>query len=161
MGFALAPLQRELASRKIRPSCVERKLLDSSRGNTMVHVGIDDSPRSEALQQPAVPRRAPRVSLIVVLPDNHVVSADRLAERLRAHGDRQVDLVIACAGRPADLAAPQRSAGDTQFLLAPAGTTAEELRELAMRQVSGDIVALLSGALVPQSGDADELAMTS
>ena len=127
----------------------------------MVPVGAEDSLSSEPLKQPAVSRRTPRVSLIVVLPENHVVSPDRLAEGLRAHGDQQVDVVVACAGKPTNLAAAQRSVGDAQFLLAPAGTTAEELRELAMRQVPGDIVTLLSGALVPELGTDAELFMTS
>lgn len=98
-----------------------------------------------------MPRRKPRVSLIIVLPDNHVVSPDRLAERLRAHPDQEVDVVIACAGEPAGLAAAQQSIGDAQFLLAPAGTTSEELRELAMRQAPGDIVTLVSGDLASES----------
>ena len=34
-------------------------------------------------------------------------------------------------------------------LLAPAGTSAEDLRELAMKQAPGDIVTLLSGCLMP------------
>jgi hypothetical protein len=86
----------------------------------------------------------------MVLPENHVVSPDRLAEGLRAHGDQQVNVVIACAGQPTNLAATQRTVGDAQFLLAPAGTTTEDLREFAMRQVSGDIVTLLSGHLDPE-----------
>lgn len=163
------PWQRELAARESRPTRVSGTLTDPFRGNTMlpvgsntmVPVGTEDSLSSELLEQRAVPRRTPRVSLIVVLPENHVVSPDRLAECVRAHGDQQVDVVIACAGRPVDLTAPQRSVSHAQFLLAPAGTTAEELRELAMRQVPGDIVSLLSGALVPESGGDAELFMTS
>ena len=106
-------------------------------------------------------RRTPRVSLIVVLPENHVVSPDRLAEGLRAHGNQDVDVVVACAGQPTNLSALQRSVGDAQFLLAPAGTSTEDLRELAMRQVPGDIVTLLSGALLPSAGADSELVMTS
>jgi hypothetical protein len=103
------------------------------------------------LEQPAVTRRTARVSVIVVLPENHVVSPDRLVEGLRAHGDQQVDVVIACAGEPTNLAAARHSFGDAQFLLAPAGTTTEDLRELAMRQAPGDIVTLLSGDPAPES----------
>ncbi|MEA2761106.1 MAG: hypothetical protein QOD47_390 [Gemmatimonadaceae bacterium] len=102
----------------------------------------------------SVPRRTPRVSLIVVLPENHVVSPERLAARLRAHGNQDIDIVVACAGQPTNLSALQRSVGDAQFLLAPAGTTTEDLRELAMRQAPGDIVTLLSGALLPADADA-------
>jgi len=108
-----------------------------------------------------LPRRTPRVSLIVVLPENHVVSPDRLAEGLRAHGRQDVDVVVACAGQPTNLGALQRSVGDAQFLLAPAGTSTEDLRELAMRQVPGDIVTLLSGALLPTAGLEPSLLMTS
>jgi precorrin-6B methylase 1 len=117
----------------------------------MLPVSSEDSPSSELLEQPAVTRRTARVSVIVVLPENHVVSPDRLAEGLRAHGDQQVDVVIACAGEPANLAAARQSFGDAQFLLAPAGTTTEDLRELAMRQAPGDIVTLLSGDPAPES----------
>jgi hypothetical protein len=117
----------------------------------MVPVGTEDSPSFELLERPAVPHRRPSVSLIMVLPENHVVSSDRLAESLRAHRDQQVDVVIACAGQPTNLAAVRGSVGDAQFLIAPAGTTTEELRELAMRQVRGDIVTLLSGDLDPES----------
>ena len=108
-----------------------------------------------------LPRRTPRVSLIVVLPEDHVVSPDRLAEGLRAHGNQDVDVVVACAGQPTNLSALQRSVGDAQFLLAPSGTSTEDLRELAMRQVPGDIVTLLSGALLPTAGADTPLVMTS
>jgi hypothetical protein len=118
-------------------------------------------PGSEPLRQPAVTRRTPRISLIVVLPENHVVSPDRLAQGLRAHGNGDIDVVVACAGQPANLSALQRSVGDAQFLLAPAGTSTEDLRELAMRQAPGDIVTLLSGALLPATAMDAELFMTS
>jgi hypothetical protein len=149
MGIALAPLH--LAARKNDLLRVSGTQLDPSRGNTMVPVGDEDSPNSEILGQSTVPRRRPKVSLIVVLPENHVVSPDRIAEGRRAHGDQQVDVVIACAGEPANFAAARHSFGDAQFLLAPAGTTTEDLRELAMRQAPGDIVTLLSGDPAPES----------
>jgi len=111
-------------------------------------------PAFERAKNRAVPRRTPRVSLIVVLTENHVVSPDRLAEGLRAHGNQDIDILVACAGQPTNLSALQRSVGDAQFLLAPAGTSTEDLRELAMRQAPGDIVTLLSGALL-RAADAD------
>ncbi len=120
-----------------------------------------ENPSSEPAKRRAGPYRTPRVALIVVLPENHVLSADRLAERLRAHGDQQVDVVIACAGQPANLAALHQSVGNAQFLLAPAGTSTADLRELAMRQVPGDIVTLLTGAPVSEAGADSELFMTS
>ena len=107
-------------------------------------------------------RRTPQVSLIVVLPENHVVTSGSLVERLRAYRDHEVHVVVACAGQPTNLVALQRTIGDAQFLLAPSGTSAQDLRELAMRQVPGDVVTLLSGAPVSEPGcGAAELLMTS
>lgn len=107
-------------------------------------------------------RRTPRHSLIVVLPEHHVVSPDRLTQSLRARVDQDVDVLVACAGQPTNLSALQRSVGEAQFLLAPAGTSTEDLRELAIRQAPGDIVRLLSGALLADShGTERELFMTS
>jgi phosphoribosylcarboxyaminoimidazole (NCAIR) mutase len=127
----------------------------------MVPIGAEDSSSSESPKAPAARYRTPRVALIVVLPENHVVSAEHLAERLSAHGDQQVDVVIACAGQPANLAALHQSVGNAQFLLAPAGTSTADLRELAMRQVPGDIVTLLSGTPMSEAGVNSELFMTS
>jgi hypothetical protein len=94
-------------------------------------------------------RRTPRKSLIVVLPDNHVVSPDMVTELLPAEGDGdEVDVILACAGQPPSLAALQRRVRDLQVLFAPAGTSNEDLRELAMRRAPGDIVSLLSGTRV-------------
>jgi len=95
------------------------------------------------------PRRTPRKSLIVVLPDNHVVSPALVTERLLAErGNEDVDVILACAGQPVSIAALQRRVRDLQVLLAPAGTSTEDLRELAMKQAPGDIVTLLSGTPV-------------
>jgi hypothetical protein len=92
------------------------------------------------------PRRTPRKSLIVVLPENHVLSPDLVTDRLPAEGDDElVDVILACAGQPLSIAALQRRVRDLQVLLAPAGTSTEDLRELAMRQAPGDIVTLLCG----------------
>lgn len=139
----------------------ESSATDPTRGTVMVPVGSENTPGAEVAQQPAAPYRTPRIALIVVLPENHVVSPDRVVERLRAHGDQQVDVVVACAGQPTNLAALHQSVGHAQFLLAPAGTTIEDLRELAMRQVQGDIVTLVSGAPLTKSAADSELVMTS
>lgn len=97
------------------------------------------------------PRRTPRKSLIVVLPENHVVSPDVVSNRLAAEGDNElVDVILACAGQPHGLAALQRRVRDLQVLLAPAGTSKEDLREFAMSQAPGDIVTLVSG--IPATG---------
>lgn len=95
------------------------------------------------------PRRTPRKSLIVVLPDNHVVSPEVVAARLPQTGDDDlVDVIVACAGQPASLAALTHRVRDIQVLLAPAGTSSGDLRELAIRHSPGDIVTLLSGAVL-------------
>jgi hypothetical protein len=94
-------------------------------------------------------RRTPRKSLIFVLPDNHVVSPEILAQGLPPNHDYEpVDVIVACAGQPASLAALTRRVRDVQVLLAPAGTSPGDLRELAITQSSGDIVTLLSGAVL-------------
>ena len=97
------------------------------------------------------PRRTPRTSFIVVLPENHVVSPAGLAERLPIASESDIDVIVACAGQPINLQALQRTVVDAQFLLAPAGTSMEDLRELAMERAPGDIVTLLSGALQGQA----------
>lgn len=99
------------------------------------------------------PRRTPRRSLIVVLPENHSVAPERVVEHLTDEGARDmVDVIVACAGPSSSLAALQRRVRDIQVLLAPAGTSVGDLRELAMRQSPGDIVTLLSG-IQPSSSD--------
>ena len=94
-------------------------------------------------------RRTPRHSVIVVLPDHHAVSPDLLASKVSSRGDDEV--LVACAGQPHNLGALQRSVGDAEFLLAPAGTCDEDLRELAMGEATGDIVTLISGALLHEN----------
>jgi len=101
--------------------------------------------RPSTSAQTSTHRGAPRVSVVLLLSENQSVSTERLAERLRDAGDREVDVIVACAGQPSDLPALQRAVGDAQFLLAPAGTSTEDLRELAMQQAPGDIVTLLNG----------------
>lgn len=115
---------------------------------TMTHAILDDSPN----QMPTSPRRlTPRNSLIVVLPENHTISPAGLADRLPRGDTSDVDVIVACAGQPVNLHALQRTVSDAQFLLAPAGTSMEDLRELALQRAPGDIVTLLSGALIDAS----------
>ena len=155
----MVPVSEEISPAGDRPSQAQ------AFADAMVMEKLEDrrtsGPGFDRANGRGLPRRTPRVSLIVVLPENHVVSPDRLAEGLRAHGNQGVDVVVACAGQPTNLVALQRSVGDAQFLLAPAGTSTEDLRELAMRQVPGDIVTLLSGALLPTAGADTSLLMTS
>ena len=92
------------------------------------------------------PRRTPRKSLIVVLPENHVVSPDLVSDSVSTEADGEVfDVILACAGPPLSIGTLQRRVRDLQVLLAPAGTSSEDLRELAMSQAPGDIVTLLTG----------------
>ena len=92
------------------------------------------------------PRRTPRKSLIVVIPDNHVVSPDLVNGRLPMDlGGDELDIIVACAGKASSLAAIRGSVRDIRVLLAPAGTSSEELRELAMNRATGDVVTLVSG----------------
>jgi hypothetical protein len=55
-------------------------------------------------------------------------------------------IVIACAGPPGNLDEWKRTNRGVQFLQAPPGTSAEDLRELAMEQIHADIVTLQSVA---------------
>jgi hypothetical protein len=115
-----------------------------SRGNAVRTENADSNARS--VTDRVGPRRTPRRSLIVVLPENHVVSADTVSAHLPSDDDAErIDVIIACAGQPNSLGALQRRIRDLQILLAPAGTSGEDLRELAMNQAPGDIVTLLSG----------------
>ena len=100
-------------------------------------------------------RRAPRLSVVVILPANHTLSPERLQDSLRASAGREVDVLVACAGQPTNLSALQRCVGNAQFLLAPSGTSSEALRELAMQHASGDIVTLLPGAALPAADASD------
>jgi hypothetical protein len=69
-----------------------------------------------------------------------------VSERLATEGESgAVDVILACAGQPNGIAALQRRVRDLQVLLAPAGTSGEDLRQLAMEQAPGDIVTLVSG----------------
>lgn len=90
------------------------------------------------------PRRTPRRSVIVVLGENNVLSADALSDRLMADDDGDVDVIVACAGQPRSLAPLQRQIRDFQVLLAPAGTSTDDLRALAIQHAPGDIITLLS-----------------
>lgn len=96
----------------------------------------------------AVPPRAgaaPRTSVIVLLSGSEPISPERLVERVAAVNDGHASVIVACSGRPANLPALQRTVDSVEFLLAPAGTSSEDLRELAMRRAPGDIVRLLDG----------------
>jgi hypothetical protein len=101
---------------------------------------------------------APRTSIIVLVSDADAVSPERLAERVAALDDGHGHVIVACSGRPANLPALQRTVDSVEFLLAPAGTSSEDLRELAMRRAPGDIVRLLDG--VPRRAHVAEVDAT-
>jgi len=66
--------------------------------------------------------------------------------------------VVACAGHPSNLDELKKTTRGAQFLHAPAGTSAEDLRELAMEQTPGDIVTLLSAAYLYAPPEREQLA---
>lgn len=154
-GFSDSPLPSHTPADKERArdrsGLVEQRLFDYSL------VATDH----EAADLPPTPRRTPRVSVVVVLPENHVVTPDGLLNGLRSCRDQQVDVLVACAGQPTNLGALQRCVRDAQFLLAPAGTSQEDLREMAMDRAQGDIVTLLPGALLRERAVSQPLFKTS
>ena len=99
-------------------------------------------PRTQFLAR----RKTPRVSLIFLLRDGQVMEPKRLAGRLAPQRDEGMDVIVACAGQPGNLDVLRRTARHARFYLAPADTTEEDLRELAIKQTGGDIVTLLRGA---------------
>jgi hypothetical protein len=120
--------------------------IDASRGTAGLDK-VEEKFSGRVSDRSTGPRRTPRKSLIVVLPDNHVLSPEVVAKGLPQTDDHDlVDVIVACAGQPANLSAITRRVREVQVLLAPAGTSREDLRELAIREAPGDIVTLLSGA---------------
>ena len=93
-----------------------------------------------------IPRHRPKCSLVVVVPEHQPIEPETLAYQLSKRGDDEV--VVVCAGSPENLNALRRSAGDAEFLVAPSGTTTEDLRALGMGRASGDIVTLLNSAMI-------------
>jgi hypothetical protein len=53
-------------------------------------------------------------------------------------------VIIVCAGEPANLPELEMFAPGAKFIIAASGTSPEDLREVAMRRASGDIVTLVS-----------------
>lgn len=87
-------------------------------------------------------RRTPRQSVIVVVSDDSVFSADALACHAIASGG-DVDVTVACAGNLSVVGALRERPRNVRVLVGPVGMTRADLRELAMSQVSGDIVTLV------------------
>jgi hypothetical protein len=103
---------------------------------------------------PAKRPGTPRSCLIVLLTGEQEISPERLAERIATVHDDCGHVIVACAGPRANLPALRRSANRVEFVLAPAGTSSEDLREMAMRQAPGDVVRLLDG-MEPRAAAAD------
>ena len=119
-------------------------------------VAVDSASDAPDAESFSARRRTPRRSLVVILPDDHVVSPSAVAGRLAtpANGDEN-DVIVACAGRPRNLDALCREVPDLQVLLAPSGTSTEDLRALAMTKAPGDIVTLVCGSPAAIMADAD------
>ena len=98
----------------------------------------------------AAARKNPRVSAVVVLTESNVVSSEGLLSGIRSRVGEDADVVVACAGYLANLPTLQRCVRDALFLIAPEGTSSEDLREMAMAQARGDIVTLMSDALLAE-----------
>lgn len=90
-------------------------------------------------------RHTPRMSLIVILGDNEPFRPERIDQELHDAPMQERDVIFACAGRPANLMRLSRRVHDAQFVFAPPGTSAEDLRVLAMQRARGDIVTLVDG----------------
>jgi glycosyltransferase involved in cell wall biosynthesis len=92
--------------------------------------------------------------MIVVIPANHTISAERIAERMPVALQGEVDVIVACAGQPAVITGIHTHLRNAQFLLAPVDTSVEDLRVLAFEQAAGDIVTLVSGTPAGAEPDA-------
>jgi hypothetical protein len=94
-------------------------------------------------------RSTPRRSLIVVIGEGQGLAPGVISERLiTAREEADVDVILACAGPLDRVAAIRELVRDARVLVAPPGTSSEDLRELAIEQAPGDIVTLLSGGHV-------------
>ena len=114
------------------------------------------APLGEIADPPPLYRRSARRSLVLVLSESRSISSDFIVDGLRVRSEQPVDVLVACAGQPADLSALQHCVGDAQFLLAPAGTSVEDLREMAMAQAQGDIVTLLTAPQLSEAAFVDQ-----
>lgn len=141
---------------RYEPNSTSRKVLEPAVADAPATDYSEDASGREFADLSPLNRTLPRRSLVLVLSESRSISPDFLVDGLRVRGDQQVDVLVACAGQPADLSALQRCVGDAQFLLAPAGTSLEDLREMAMAQAPGDIVTLLTAPLISEAALADQ-----
>jgi hypothetical protein len=86
------------------------------------------------------------MSVIVVLPEDEFLEPEHFSIESISPTAGEVEVTIACAGEPSNLDVLKRKVRNARFLMAPSGTSREELRELAMEQTPGDIVTLVDGA---------------
>jgi hypothetical protein len=89
------------------------------------------------------------MSVIVVIPEDRVVEPEHLSIETISTAIGDVEVTIACAGEPSNLEVLKRKIRNARFLMAPSGTSREELRELAMEQTPGDIITLVDGTDYP------------
>jgi hypothetical protein len=97
-------------------------------------------------------RRTPRKSVVIVLPSDLPIAASRLADEVPVTSSDVNDIIVASAGEPAYLTTLRKFLREAEFLVAPAGTSAEDLRELAMSRATGDIVKLVTTFSATQTG---------
>ena len=98
----------------------------------------------ERVSRMRAPRRGsrPTVSIVVASHEDRSRLATQLAPlagRCKAGG---VELIVAWAGYPAQLAALKRGNPGVRFVAAPHDATLEQLRSMGLAEAAGDVVAL-------------------
>ena len=88
-------------------------------------------------------QRDPLQALIVTIPAHHVVAVDHVLARVPPGPADMRDIIVACAGQPANRAAIHAGLRSADFLLAPAETSREGLRALAAARAAGDILTFI------------------
>lgn len=100
------------------------------------------------------PSLRPGVSTVVVVADQRPLPIDQLALRLPRVDADGATLVVAMAAEASEANRLRQLRRDASVIVAPLGTSMEDLRGLAMREAPGDIVTMLDGALLAVAGDA-------
>lgn len=131
------------------------------RGRSLLgHADAPETPSggARAAADPSRFRRGPSlrpgVSTVVVVADQRPLPIDQLALRLPRVDADGATLVVAMAAEAAEGNRLRQLRRDASVIVAPLGTSMEDLRGLAMREAPGDIVTLLDGALLAVAGDA-------
>jgi len=90
-------------------------------------------------------QKDPVQALIVTIPAHHAVSVEHVLAHVPPGPADMRDIIVACAGQPADRAAIHAGLRSADFLLAPAETSREALRALAAKRAAGDILTFIDG----------------